>query len=606
MTVASRILGSNSSPPEAYYEQESNVKYNSGSLQRRFRATVQKALVEKDCWAKYDISSLNIERATRHLYDPQKHGWSSEDCFVKMEPTPFDRGAMRQCFRMKKIAQIPNGASNHHFHRIDWEKCPNYVAKCYASKEGIPDTRNKTLCFEAVMLQYEASHWAGVYNKAKPSKTVDFIRCFVLELQDRPNGSNIFTVERFLSGNDVNGSEFIKYSNNAGLVNQNLQRQTPQVFSAYSFYASRGTRLVTDIQGLGDLYTDPQIHSIESRYGHGDLGPFGMALFFLSFHQTSYADAMGIPAFFLSRNELIYQQQLKNEHPTDASLSLQYPNQSRDGHGVKLSPSKNEALDFLSLLSCKNTSFDYLTTEWTAAADLHNKGRKPLIPDEVTKHNIGEVHYQLAVFHGSESVYRYRTSTDRQTYHPVHDLESCLFHLAHAASFRHVRACLILGRILSGTSTTLSKSLKAPIPTDLETAKVLLRRGMEPSNFPVAASLRCAIGCRLIQVLKSHEDIENDSMVAATIEEVLKIYQLFSAHEENVRVEMDGVDDNETLCFQRYQLKIQLADLRLGTGDINAAVNLLEDAANDANAIGKLQMGKELRQKVKDILALEG
>jgi elongation factor 2 kinase len=42
-------------------------------------------------------------------------------------------------------------------------------------------------------------------------------------------------------------------------VDEDLHRYTPQVFSAFSFYESKGERLVADIQGVGDLYTDPQV-----------------------------------------------------------------------------------------------------------------------------------------------------------------------------------------------------------------------------------------------------------------------------------------------------------------------------------------------------------
>lgn len=52
-------------------------------------------------------------------------------------------------------------------------------------------------------------------------------------------------------------------------------RKTPQVFSAHSFYASNGTRLVADVQGVADLYTDPQVLSMDYRFGDGDLGPRG-------------------------------------------------------------------------------------------------------------------------------------------------------------------------------------------------------------------------------------------------------------------------------------------------------------------------------------------
>ena len=61
------------------------------------------------------------------------------------------------------------------------------------------------------------------------------------------------------------------------------------MFSAFSFYASQGNRLVADIQGVGNLFTDPQVLSSDYRFGDGDLGPRGMALFFKSFcHSLVY------------------------------------------------------------------------------------------------------------------------------------------------------------------------------------------------------------------------------------------------------------------------------------------------------------------------------
>ena len=65
--------------------------------------------------------------------------------------------------------------------------------------------------------------------------------------------------------------------------------------------------MITDIQGVADLYTNPQLHSLEYRFGDGDLGFRGMALFFHSFRHCGYSDLIGIPIFPLSHNELKHQ-----------------------------------------------------------------------------------------------------------------------------------------------------------------------------------------------------------------------------------------------------------------------------------------------------------
>ena len=44
-----------------------------------------------------------------------------------MQAGAFDKGAMRECFRMKKMSQQQSSA----FFRMDWGMCGNYVAKRY-------------------------------------------------------------------------------------------------------------------------------------------------------------------------------------------------------------------------------------------------------------------------------------------------------------------------------------------------------------------------------------------------------------------------------------------------------------------------------------------
>lgn len=56
--------------------------------------------------------------------------------------------------------------------------------------------------------------------------------------------------------------------------------------------------------------------SNDYRFGDGDLGPRGMALFFKSFRHCSFSDSMGIPIFPLSRNELKHQAKYNDDEDT--------------------------------------------------------------------------------------------------------------------------------------------------------------------------------------------------------------------------------------------------------------------------------------------------
>ena len=58
------------------------------------------------------------------------------------------------------------------------------------------------------------------------------------------------------------------------------------------------------IQGVGNLWTDPQIHSLAGDdYGDGNLGVGGMALFFSTSRYGPVAKSLGLPLFALSPAE---------------------------------------------------------------------------------------------------------------------------------------------------------------------------------------------------------------------------------------------------------------------------------------------------------------
>ena len=159
-----------------------------------------------------------------------------------------------------------------------------------------------------------------------------------------------FTSRSFIAfvyySDDSYGRGFLKHNTNSGFVDLEERRKTPQVFSAHSFYASEGQRLVADVQGVGDLYTDPQILSMDYRFGDGDLGPRGMvreslvaclcyiyysseliranflsvlisqALYFKTFRHCDLSDRLGIPIFPLSRNERMHQAKYDDDEST--------------------------------------------------------------------------------------------------------------------------------------------------------------------------------------------------------------------------------------------------------------------------------------------------
>lgn len=604
------------------------------SMLRLIRKAASKAVAEEDVWSKYNIPSIPAEYVIRHLYNPLEQKWESDETIVKIEKEPFTHGAMRYCFRMKKKAALPASTSNHRFHNCGWTRASNYVAKAYMTKNNsrgdiiVVDCSDeaKQAVKNDIILQYEAMHWANKFNDLKPPRSIVFLRAYAMEFPRRP-GKPWFAVERFISGNDEYGAGFVKHNTNSGFVDTELRRKTPQVFSAFSFYASQGTRLVADIQGVGDLYTDPQVLSCDYRFGDGDLGYRGMALFFHSFRHCSLSDFLGIPIFALSKNEVKNQPKYDEDDQTLSSdesesggaggavakerrsllrldlnrlrrksllmapsdlmvvvlaegeedpVSETMPTAKRSNmtHLEMRSSLKNsmrmsttskkkstlvrtksdvDEIGHCLLTAVRDTVFDYHTFHRKASGELRERGSEahkdnyrkdlkpapPLVPSELTKANLGKVHYHLACLHGLNRFSEMESECG--------DIASVIFHLAHASSLRCAEASLALGRVRAGLGSYISPHLPALVPIDFDSAKELLQRAMESGSHN-SAKTRAAAGCILLQILQEEEGT-TDVTLQNFMEETLDLIVLAEKEEQVVKAHKEQQERGGVLCI---------------------------------------------------------
>ncbi|KAL3661979.1 hypothetical protein V7S43_012786 [Phytophthora oleae] len=229
-----------------------------------------------------DFLLLRERDAIKHVFDSEHGKWTSSQIKVKIDTEPFAKGGLRQVFHLQDLSMPPPALR---VGDVDEDsvmsKCTSYVAKIAIDPDENPDTY-----FKDVEMQAVAAKYAKLYNSYNPPRRVEFLEAWILQLiPSDVSGAGDQTIENLTLSGTICGvepfiaGEYHKHNNNFGYVSE-LERNTPQAFSHFTYEASGQQILVVDIQGVGDHYTDPQIHTRRGKeFGKGNLALRGFERF---------------------------------------------------------------------------------------------------------------------------------------------------------------------------------------------------------------------------------------------------------------------------------------------------------------------------------------
>jgi len=215
---------------------------------------------------KSDISVPGGLRSARRMAPPECPGTSGSIRSISSAESAIGIVSSSKRGRRKDLQSQGTCAIEH---SSQTDKKATYVAKISLREE---DHQNREAYFRDVEMQCLAGYIAERFNRCNPPKQVEFLEAFVVELEER-EGRPICGVERYIRG------PYRKHNSNYGYVNEE-ERNTPQAFSHFSWHVSNGEVLLVDLQGVSDMYTDPQVHSVSGKgYGKGNLGMKGIRKF---------------------------------------------------------------------------------------------------------------------------------------------------------------------------------------------------------------------------------------------------------------------------------------------------------------------------------------
>lgn len=214
-------------------------------------------------------------------YDCAHDKWNAESVKLKVELEPFQEGGMRLAYKAREIFD-------------DGSEC-EVVLKHFKEDALEEDEDEDELIKSEAMTQMVADEYAQQFNKLASSKglshRVAFLPVSVVKVMPTNGSTQVetYSIEPYLPG------EYVKYNDNDGHTAN--EDEVAEAFCFFTHHVSGGALVVTDLQGVGTFYTDPQIHTLDGQgFGAGNLGERGIARFLQAHRHTLLCEQLGLPS----------------------------------------------------------------------------------------------------------------------------------------------------------------------------------------------------------------------------------------------------------------------------------------------------------------------
>ncbi|CAD7928540.1 unnamed protein product [Amoebophrya sp. A120] len=206
---------------------------------------------------------------------------------VILRDNPFAQGGIRNVYKMRVVQ--PNGGAIHMVakesrHEGEYAERLRFHAetsKCQGRAIVLSTDFKKALRTAAMF----GGASAQLLQELQIHSNFQFVPMHVYRLKD----SKVKGGFRYLAAEPELEGDYRKYNGNNGWVCQEVKdrgdaagfaARLAQAFSHWTSVHTNGTEMVVDIQGTHEGFTDPQLHSLDGKYGRADRKAQGMKEFF--------------------------------------------------------------------------------------------------------------------------------------------------------------------------------------------------------------------------------------------------------------------------------------------------------------------------------------